>query len=79
MTFRDVRNQKSSGNSNIVSLCSTLLVRLIVGPLVDRYGPRKVMAGILVIGAIPSGLAGTISTVQGLYIVRFFIGVSQIQ
>ncbi|KZT68488.1 nitrate transporter [Daedalea quercina L-15889] len=63
------------GNSNIVSLCSTLVVRLIVGPLVDRYGPRKVMAGILVIGAIPSGLAGTISSASGLYAVRFFIGI----
>ncbi|KAG1736105.1 major facilitator superfamily domain-containing protein [Suillus paluster] len=63
------------GNSNIVSLCSTLIVRVISGPLVDRYGPRKVMAGLLIIGAIPSGLAGTASTVNGLYIVRFFIGI----
>lgn len=38
------------------------------------YGPRKVMAGILVLGAIPSGLAGTISSANGLYVVRFFIG-----
>ncbi|KAG2142480.1 major facilitator superfamily domain-containing protein [Suillus clintonianus] len=63
------------GNSNIISLCSTLIVRVISGPLVDRYGPRKVMAGLLIIGAIPSGLAGTVSTVNGLYIVRFFIGI----
>lgn len=83
------------GNSNIVSLCSTLLVRAIVGPLVDRmspflaiivlrkrshcylsagFGPRKVMAGLLIIGAIPSGLAGTVSSAQGLYVIRFFIG-----
>lgn len=55
------------GNSNIVSLCATLLVRLIAGPLVDRYGPRKVMAGILVVGAIPSGLAGTVTSASGLY------------
>jgi NNP family nitrate/nitrite transporter-like MFS transporter len=26
----------TQGNSNIVSLCATLIVRLIVGPLVDR-------------------------------------------
>lgn len=32
------------------------------------------MAGILIIGAIPSGLAGTISSANGLYVVRFFIG-----
>lgn len=63
------------GNSNIVSLCSTLIVRVISGPLVDRYGPRKVMASLLIIGAIPSGLAGTVPTANGLYIVRFFIGI----
>lgn len=45
-----------------------------VGPLVDRYGPRKVMAALLVVGAIPSGLAGTVTTASGLYAIRFFIG-----
>ncbi|GJE85170.1 nitrate transporter [Phanerochaete sordida] len=67
--------QQQIGNSNIVSLCSTLLVRVIVGPLVDRYGPRKVMAGLLIVGAIPSGLAGTVSSAHGLYVIRFFIGI----
>lgn len=38
------------------------------------FGPRKVMASLLVIGAIPSGLAGTVTTAHGLYVVRFFIG-----
>lgn len=32
------------------------------------------MAGVLVIGAIPSGLAGTVKSAEGLYVVRFFIG-----
>src|SRR4051794_34413867 len=32
------------------------------------------MATILFLGAIPSGLAGTISSVNGLFAVRFFIG-----
>ncbi|KAI5995345.1 major facilitator superfamily domain-containing protein [Pisolithus orientalis] len=63
------------GNSNVVSLCATLIVRFIAGPLVDRFGPRKVMAGLLLCGAIPSGLAGTAHTANGLYIVRFFIGI----
>ena len=39
------------------------------------FGPRKVMAGLLIVGAIPSGLAGTVSSAQGLYVIRFFIGV----
>jgi len=61
--------------SNIIALTATLVVRLFVGPLVDRYGPRKVMAGLLIAGAIPSGLAGTAHNAQTLYVVRFFIGI----
>ena len=62
-------------NSNIIALTATLFVRVLSGPLVDRYGPRKVMAGILVLGAIPSGLAGTAKSAQSLYVLRFFIGI----
>jgi MFS transporter, NNP family, nitrate/nitrite transporter len=62
-------------NSNIVSLAATLGVRVVVGPLVDRYGPRKVMAGLLIIGAIPSGLAGTAHDARTLYVLRFFISI----
>lgn len=40
------------------------------------YGPRKIMAALLVIGAIPSGLAGTVHSAGGLYTIRFFIGSS---
>ncbi|KAJ7215113.1 major facilitator superfamily domain-containing protein [Mycena haematopus] len=36
--------QAQIGNSNIVALVATLFVRVVSGPLVDRYGPRKVMA-----------------------------------
>jgi len=62
-------------NSNIRALSSTLVVRLFAGPLVDRYGPRKVMAGLLVLGAIPSGLAGVARNARDLYVLRFFIGI----
>ncbi|KAF7367593.1 Nitrate/nitrite transporter [Mycena sanguinolenta] len=62
-------------NSNIVALVATLVVRVVSGPLVDRYGPRKVMAGLLILGAIPSGLAGTAHSAETLYILRFFIGI----
>ena len=42
---------------------------------VPGFGPRKVMAGLLLLGAIPSGLAGTAHSANGLYLVRFFIGI----
>lgn len=45
-----------------------------MGPLCDRFGPRYTMAGILIVGAIPSGLAGTVTSYQGLLVIRFFIG-----
>lgn len=62
-------------NSNIIALCATFVVRVGVGPLVDQYGPRKVMAYLLILGAIPSGLAGTARSAEGLYVLRFFIGI----
>jgi NNP family nitrate/nitrite transporter-like MFS transporter len=33
------------------------------------------MASVLIVGAIPSGLAGTVTSVNGLYVIRFFIGI----
>ena len=42
---------------------------------ISGFGPRKVMAGLLVLGAIPSGLAGTAHSAIGLYMIRFFIGI----
>ena len=40
-------------NINIAAVAATILVRLIVGPMCDRYGPRKVYTGLLVLGAFP--------------------------
>lgn len=62
-------------NSNVIALTATLLVRLIAGPACDRFGPRVTFAACLLIGAIPTFLAGTISGPAGLYAVRFFIGI----
>lgn len=62
-------------NSNIVALAATLGVRLIAGPSCDRFGPRKTFAGCLLIGSIPTFLAGTVYNVHQLYACRFFIGI----
>jgi NNP family nitrate/nitrite transporter-like MFS transporter len=40
-------------NINIAAVAITILVRLLVGPLCDRYGPRKTYTGLLALGAIP--------------------------
>ena len=62
-------------NSNVIALTATLLVRLVAGPACDRFGPRVTFAACLLIGAIPTFLAGTISSAAGLYTIRFFIGI----
>ncbi|KAB5580601.1 nitrate transporter [Coniochaeta sp. 2T2.1] len=62
-------------NSNIVSLCATLLIRFVAGPLCDMFGPRRVFGGTLLFGAIPLGLAPLIHNATGLYASRFFIGI----
>lgn len=51
-------------------------MRAICGPLCDRFGPRLVMVGILLVSSIPCGLAGTVTSVTGLYLIRFFVGIS---
>lgn len=61
--------------SNIIALLATLLVRFIVGPLCDKYGPRYVMIGCLLIGSIPTALVPLIKNASGLFIIRFFIGI----
>ncbi len=40
-------------NINIAAVCVTILARLLIGPLCDRYGPRLTYAWLLALGAIP--------------------------
>ncbi|MBO7887818.1 MFS transporter [Burkholderia pseudomallei] len=40
-------------NVNIAAVAATIAVRLVVGPLCDRFGPRRIYAGLLACGAIP--------------------------
>ncbi|TAM57335.1 MAG: MFS transporter [Rhodanobacter sp.] len=40
-------------NINIAAVAVTILVRLLVGPLCDRFGPRRTYTGLLLLGAIP--------------------------
>ena len=68
-------SQTEIANSNVLSLAATLLVRLVAGPACDQFGPRWTFAGILLIGAVPTALAGTVTTPAGLVAIRFFVGI----
>jgi NNP family nitrate/nitrite transporter-like MFS transporter len=40
-------------NINIASVAVTIVVRLIIGPLCDRFGPRRTYTWLLALGALP--------------------------
>jgi NNP family nitrate/nitrite transporter-like MFS transporter len=40
-------------NINIAAVLVTIFVRIIIGPLCDRFGPRRAYTWLLIIGALP--------------------------
>lgn len=67
--------QNDVANSNLIALVASFLVRLGAGSACDRFGPRWTFATILLVGAIPTALAGTVTTPNGLIAIRFFVGI----
>ena len=61
--------------SNIVSVLATIFARFICGPLSARYGARTIMVWCLILASIPTFLIGTVTSFEGLCVVRFFIGI----
>ncbi|HEX9173826.1 MAG TPA: MFS transporter [Telluria sp.] len=61
-------------NINIAAVAITILVRLIIGPLCDRYGPRKAYTGLLVLGAVPVLGVSLAQTYESFLLFRLGIG-----
>jgi len=61
-------------NINIAAVAVTILVRLVVGPMCDRYGPRKVYSGLLLIGALPVLGAAVSTGYESFLLCRLLIG-----
>eukprot|EP00127_Corallochytrium_limacisporum_P007475 Clim_evm20s252 gene=Clim_evmTU20s252 len=62
-------------DSNIAAVSATIVVRVLIGPLCDKFGPRRVMACLMIAGAIPVFLSGLVNSATDLVVVRFFIGI----
>lgn len=62
------------GNIIIASVAITILVRLIIGPLCDKLGPRKTYTGLLVLGAFPVMLIGLADSYETFLLFRLAIG-----
>ena len=63
------------GNIQIASVSATIIARLLIGRLVDKYGPRLVYTWLLALCAIPVLLIGTSQSYVSFLIFRLAIGV----
>jgi NNP family nitrate/nitrite transporter-like MFS transporter len=61
-------------NINIAAVAITILVRLVVGPLCDRFGPRKTYTALLVLGALPVLGVGLSHSYESFLLFRLGIG-----
>jgi NNP family nitrate/nitrite transporter-like MFS transporter len=61
--------------ATICSVTGTIFMRFLLGPFVDKFGPRIPMGIILFLSAIPTALTGLVNTATGLAVLRFFIGI----
>ncbi len=61
-------------NINIAAVGITILVRLIVGPLCDKYGPRKTYTALLLIGSIPVFGVAASNSYESFLFFRLLIG-----
>jgi NNP family nitrate/nitrite transporter-like MFS transporter len=63
------------GNAIIASISSTIIARLLIGRLCDRFGPRLVAVWLLLIGSVPVLLVGLAKDYTSFLLFRFAIGV----
>lgn len=60
--------------TNMLAVASTVVMRLAIGWLCDRYGPRLTYSWLLILGSIPVMLIGLAQTYEQFMVARVFIG-----
>ncbi|RBI68867.1 MFS transporter [Vreelandella sulfidaeris] len=66
--------QTQIGNTIIASVAITVIVRLAIGVLCDRIGPRKTYTGLLLLGALPVMGIGLADSFETFLLARLAIG-----
>ena len=69
-------SKKQIWSSSIASDATTIIMRIFIGPICDKFGARLPMAAILCVASIPCALTGLVNTAGGLITLRFFIGIA---
>jgi hypothetical protein len=62
--------------SSVFGTTGTIVMRVIMGPLCDKYGSRLCMSLVVLTAAIPCALTGLVNTANGLYISRLCVGIA---
>lgn len=62
------------GNTIIASVAITVLVRLLIGPLCDRFGPRLTYSALLILGSLPVMGVGLADSYESFLLFRLAIG-----
>lgn len=62
------------GNTIIASVAITVLVRLMIGPLCDKFGPRRTYSTLLVLGSLPVMMIGLADNYESFLLFRLAIG-----
>jgi len=63
------------GNTMIASVAATVVARLFIGWVADKFGPRITYSVLLVVGSIPVMLIGTANSYESFLLFRLAIGV----
>eukprot|EP00186_Timspurckia_oligopyrenoides_P002011 CAMPEP_0182451574 /NCGR_PEP_ID=MMETSP1172-20130603/43791_1 /TAXON_ID=708627 /ORGANISM="Timspurckia oligopyrenoides, Strain CCMP3278" /LENGTH=505 /DNA_ID=CAMNT_0024649357 /DNA_START=560 /DNA_END=2077 /DNA_ORIENTATION=+ len=69
-----LQTKKARGNSNVIAVSGTVLMRLFIGPFSDRYGPRVASGALMTVFSLPVYLIGTAFNYASFCTARFFIG-----
>lgn len=67
-------SQTEIGNTVIASVAGTVFVRLLIGPMIDRFGPRRVYTWLLILGAVPVMGIGLAQSYETFLLARLMIG-----
>jgi MFS transporter, NNP family, nitrate/nitrite transporter len=67
-------SKEQVATSVIASVAGTIFARLLVGYLCDKYGPRRVYAGLLALGALPIMGVGLVHDYTSFLVCRVLIG-----
>ena len=62
------------GNTIIASVAITVMVRLLIGPLCDKFGPRKTYSALLLLGSLPVMSIGLADSYESFLLFRLGIG-----